>query len=58
MVRFTNHTRARVPDHEDAVYDPALLCRRFRVPANVRFRLCVDIKRGSTERPVLALKML
>ena len=39
VVLSTNHTRATVPDYEDAVYDPVLLSRRFRLPANVRLWL-------------------
>ena len=39
IVLSTNHTRAGVPDCEDAVYDPALLGRRFRLPTNVRLWL-------------------
>jgi hypothetical protein len=39
VVQSTNHTRASVPDCEDAVYDPALLSRRFRLPTDVRLWL-------------------
>ncbi len=35
--------RDPVPDCEDAVYDPALLNRRFRLPANVRLWLIADL---------------
>ncbi len=39
VVLSTNHIRAGVRDCEDGVYDPALLSRRFRLPANVRLWL-------------------
>ncbi len=42
--------RDPVPDCEDAVYDPALLSRRFRLPTNVRFWLKADILRRSDLR--------
>ncbi len=38
--------RDPVPDCEDAVYDPALLSRRFRLPTNVRLWLLADILRA------------
>ncbi len=39
VVHSTNHARADVPDCEDAVYDPPLLSRRFRLPTYVRLWL-------------------
>ncbi len=38
--------RDPVPDCEDAVYDPALLSRRFRLPTNVRLWLEADLRLG------------
>ncbi len=35
MVRFTNHTRAGVPDNEDAVYHPAMAALKWTAVALV-----------------------
>ncbi len=48
--------RDPVPDCEDAVYDPALLSRRFRLPANVRLWLLADIQAPSDLRPLYPRK--
>jgi len=56
VVMFTNHTRAGVPDHEDAVYDPALLSRRFCLPTNVRLWLKADLRLGCDLRPLCPRK--
>ncbi len=56
VVLSTNHARAGVPDCEDAVYDPALLSRRFRLPTNVRFWLKADIHPHSDLRPLYPRK--
>ncbi len=47
---------AGVPDHEDAVYDPALLSRRFRLSANVRLWLIADISKDRELRPLYPRK--
>ncbi len=44
-------TRGR-PDYEDAVYDPALLSHRFRLPTNVRYWLLADIQVSGDLRPL------
>ncbi len=44
--------RDPVPDCEDAVYDPALLSRRFRLPTNVRLWLEADIQPHPELRPL------
>ncbi len=49
-------TPAGVPDHEDAVYDPALLSRRFCLPTNVRLWLLADIHPHSDLRPLYPRK--
>ncbi len=56
VVLSTNHTRAGVPDCEDAVYDPALLGRRFRLPTNVRLWLQADLRLGRDLRPLYPRK--
>ncbi len=48
--------RDPVPDCEDAVYDPALLSRRFRLPTNVCLWLKADIHPHSDLRPLYPLK--
>ncbi len=45
----TNYARAGVPDYGEAVYDPALLSRRFRLPTNVRLWLIPDVNSGAGE---------
>ncbi len=56
VVLSTNRARADVPDCEDAVYDPALVSRRFRLPTNVRFWLLADILPPSDLRPLYPRK--
>ncbi len=55
-VLTTNCTRADVPDYEDAVYDPALLSRRFCLPTNVRLWLITDISKDRELGPLYTRK--
>ena len=50
--RIDMQPRAGVLDHEDAVYDPALLSRRFCLPTNVRLWLKADVLRAVDFRPL------
>ncbi len=50
-IEYQSRSRGR-PDCEDAVYDPALLSRRFRLSTNVRLWLEADIYPHSDLRPL------